>query len=104
MSELRCCPFCGGEARNESCGNYWVKCTKCGSRGSVENTEKEAMNQWNTRTPMANIVEKLEEAEKKGSELMRKTHMDSHVLSGWGCAMKTAIEIVREEGAKNDRS
>lgn len=61
MSELRCCPFCGGEARNESCGNYWVKCTKCGSRGSVENTEKEAMNQWNTRTPMANIVEKLEE-------------------------------------------
>ena len=61
MSKLLKCPFCGGEARNESCGNYWVKCTKCGSRGSVTNTEKKAINQWNTRTPMANIVEKLEE-------------------------------------------
>lgn len=111
MSELKCCPFCGGEAEFVKMGIAkdiplgFVRCTECEIRLRQGNcTEDFARDEWNHRTPMDNIVEKLEEAEKKGSELIGKPHMDSHVLFGWGCAMKTAIEIVREEGAKNDRS
>jgi Lar family restriction alleviation protein len=55
------CPFCGGEAISDSCGNHWVRCTFCGARGSVGNTRKEAIEQWNTRKPMDRIVEQLKE-------------------------------------------
>ena len=64
MSELKCCPFCGGEAEmlNYSPTEWLVHCIECD--GMVENwrkTKQEAIEQWNRRTPMANIVEKLEE-------------------------------------------
>ena len=94
MSELKLlnCPFCGGEARNESCGNYWVKCTKCGSRGSVKNTEKEAINQWNTRKPMANIVEKLEEEKGKVVIDGKKMYQEDYFID-----IDKAINIVKQE-------
>lgn len=110
MSELKCCPFCGEKPKiatfdwGYSVKEYWCYCSSCGCETQKYHSKEDAIEQWNTRTPMDNILEKLEEAEKKGSELIGKPHMDSHVLFGWGCAMKTAIEIVREEGAKNDRS
>jgi Lar family restriction alleviation protein len=64
MSELLKCPFCGGEAEmlNYSPTEWLVHCIECD--GMVEKwrkTEQEAIEQWNRRTPMANIVEKLEE-------------------------------------------
>ena len=114
MSDLKCCPFCGGEAdvslTNQHDKLFIVGCNTPMCYGNINHftmsfvSKESAINTWNTRAPMANIVEKLEEAEKKGYELIGKPHMDSHVLFGWGCAMKTAIEIIREEGAKNDRS
>ena len=91
MSEFKLlnCPFCGGEARNESCGNYWVKCAKCGSRGSVKNTKKEAINQWNTRTPIVNIVEKLEELKEKGYAELTMVEVNELI--------DKAINIVKQE-------
>ena len=60
MSELKCCPFCGGEAREYKQRFLFYEkavdmacCDKCGF-SLVKSV-------WNTRTPMANIVEKLEE-------------------------------------------
>ncbi len=72
MSELKCCPFCGGEARlygnSKPIGtrlkHYQVAvCTNddCGCRTSPCETVEDAIYRWNTRTPMANIVKKLEE-------------------------------------------
>lgn len=66
MSKLKHCPFCGGEAIKSafSWGNitdeYTIQCSVCGVRTSVLKSE-DAINVWNTRTPMDNIVEKLEE-------------------------------------------
>ena len=72
MSELKCCPFCGGEARlygnSKPIGtrlkHYQVAvCTNddCGCRTSLCETVEDAIYKWNRRATMANIVEKLEE-------------------------------------------
>ena len=86
MSELKCCPFCGGEdivysvktagrwERKYHVAMYCKDCNCYGKRVLITPTEntrydvehneeykKLAINSWNTRTPMANIVEKLEE-------------------------------------------
>ena len=65
MSELKCSPFCGGEAKYMEIKDFiisrFVTCTKCGietQRNCLN--RKDAIKRWNTRTPMANIVEKLE--------------------------------------------
>ena len=69
---MRKCPFCGGEARlygnSKPVGarlkHYQVAvCTNddCGCRTSLCETVEDAIYRWNRRTPMANIVEKLEE-------------------------------------------
>lgn len=55
MSELKPCPFCGGEAEiltAESMhgGNlYGVMCDCCAGRADVYDTEAEAIEAWNTR-------------------------------------------------------
>lgn len=74
MSELKKCPFCGGEAC--TCYNatekYWkVTCLWCGIAVVPQypdvktmpsfKTEEEAIAHWNTRKPVDDVVEALEE-------------------------------------------
>lgn len=66
MSELKCCPFCGGEAKYMEIKDFFISrfvtCTKCGietPRNCLN--RKDAIKRWNTRKPMANIVKKLED-------------------------------------------
>ena len=68
MSELKCCPFCGAEAElmifNSEYETVTVRCTNedCDiTMGKAFFTDEEAIEHWNRRKPMANIVEKLEE-------------------------------------------
>lgn len=64
MSELKCCPFCGGEAEIQKLSDSTLSfavCVECRMRTPTLQDGKTAMRVWNTRTPMANIVEKLEE-------------------------------------------
>ena len=55
MSELKLCPFCGGEAEMLTAesmnGGYLfgIMCNDCRSRGDVYDTEAEAIEAWNTR-------------------------------------------------------
>lgn len=55
MTELKPCPFCGGEAEvltaESMNGGYLfgIMCNDCRSRGDVYNTEAEATEAWNTR-------------------------------------------------------
>lgn len=74
------CPFCGGEAKLERkvvCyghGEYvevaYIKCEECSCRtgemwnGNIEQRVKDAIQSWNRRKPMQEIVEKLESKKK----------------------------------------
>lgn len=56
MSELKPCPFCGGEAEAYNCGPWlrdhfmwYVKCSGCSSMTPNKPTEAEAVEAWNTR-------------------------------------------------------
>ena len=53
MAELKCCPFCGGEAKVEKYANVvWkVKCTKCPcDMGRLwYKLKTDAVKAWNTR-------------------------------------------------------
>ena len=52
MSELKPCPFCGGEAVLSIVAPcYWVSCSDCCAETHTLESEKEAIQAWNTRTP-----------------------------------------------------
>lgn len=61
MSELKCCPFCGGEAKYMEIKDFFISrfvtCTKCGIK-TPRNclNRKDAIKRWNRRTPMDNIL------------------------------------------------
>ena len=99
MSDLKCCPFCGGEAKicngsNDIVGKqFLIRCKEinCTIRPKTDwhTSLEEAIKHWNTRKPMANIVEKLKELKEKGyAEL---TMLEVNEL------IDKAINIVKQE-------
>lgn len=114
------CPFCGGEAEfyrtpiksnGGWCDSVVVRCKECEARTNrvLYNAEihkndseyEEAAKYWNTRKPMQEIVERLEE---------KRTCSDygtcNHCQMRW-CPLELldadeAIEIVKEVGGMND--
>ena len=107
MSELKCCPFCGGEARLYSFHSqtiktykeYWVKCKNDCCQTKNFRSEEKAVEQWNTRTPMDNIVEKLEELKKdntNGCEKVNQELCNSYLDCGL-CLIDRIINIVKQE-------
>ena len=107
MSELKCCPFCGGEAKYMEIKDFFISrfvtCTKCGIE-TLRNclNRKDAIKRWNRRTPMANIVEKLEEREKYLENAMKESHENGHRFSeekamNERVAIRYAINIVKQE-------
>ena len=74
MSELKCCPFCGGKAtlKRDQKDDFVEWSVGCYNRGCVcsahtycYDNKDDAIRDWNTRTPMSNIVEKLEGLKKR---------------------------------------
>ena len=95
MSELKCCPFCGGEAKYMEIKDFFVSrfvtCAKCGietPRNCLN--RKDAIKRWNRRTPMANIVEKLEEESYETTDTVCGGRFKAIRLS-------SAINIVKQE-------
>jgi C4-type Zn-finger protein len=98
MSKLLKCPFCGGEAREyKQRFSFYGKvvdmacCDKCGF-SLVKSV-------WNTRTPMANIVEKLEEMKMRYFLTLANTgdSKNDFAYENVGNALDNAINIVKQE-------
>ena len=124
MGKLLKCPFCGGEAKIvKYCGKktiVYVECSNClaymgnqrimtsSSRGKEYfESEEKLINAWNTRTPMDNIMEKLEyekeRHEKDRKYWSEKSWKDSCIynecdMSNGKCeCFDKAINIVKQE-------
>ena len=104
MSEikLKSCPFCGSEkilyiSEKDYFGikNVSISCLEChiSQTGDCE-TKEEAIEKWNTRKPMDEIVERLEEERKKLPHVQHWTDNDK--------VYKNAIEIVKG-GVENEQ-
>lgn len=128
MSDLKPCPFCGGEAEFYRtpiktnvgwCDSVVVRCKSCEARtnrvlydaNKHPNDEEydEAAAAWNQRKPMEKILERLEEEAKKAmsnsekaAELGQKYEKHMIFNGAKGNAFEEAIEIVKEEGRLND--
>jgi Lar family restriction alleviation protein len=115
MSELKICPFCGGEAEilkdNECWGHgefakrVTIRCKKCSVRLSVSNLNSEiaikhkAIEAWNTRKPMDRIVKRLEAMQDNlPAEL---SHCHEFYVEGMFEGLNRGIKIVIEEGGLN---
>ena len=101
MSELRCCPFCGGEAEFVKMGIAkdiplgFVRCTECGIRLRQENcTEGFARNEWNRRILVDNITKKLEE---KRMDISGNTSLHYLYSEGYIDALDYVSDIVKQE-------
>ena len=95
MSELKCCPFCGGEAYTDKIGKplFTIRCTNINCYCEIsKNSLEDAISAWNTRTPMANIVEKLEELADNSNDHMYESYFD-----GKEDGIREAINIVKQE-------
>ena len=51
MEKLKPCPFCGSDDIELSTGlaEYWAFCHDCTATTSMERTQEEAIQVWNTR-------------------------------------------------------
>ena len=69
MSELKKCPFCGGEAKLMASAflshDAFVMCKSCGAKtlihssASRDDAKMNAIKSWNTRIPVDDVVEAL---------------------------------------------
>ena len=111
MSETKLlpCPFCGGEAemiKRKSNFPYihGVWCIGCKCRTSFEKSEEIAIEKWNTRKPVDDVLERLEELMEKAMSNSEKAAelgkaYEKHMIfnGAKGTAFEEAIDIVKEE-------
>ena len=110
MNKLKRCPFCGGEAeliKRKSNFPYihGVWCIGCNCRTSFEKSEEIAIEKWNNRKPVDDVLEHLEElkmAEYDDSDeepefADAEELFDEGESSGKFKAYGNAIKIIKEE-------
>ena len=80
MTELRKCPFCGGEAKiyrrqlNWLLDDYKVECCSCCCSTDIYDTKQEAIEAWNKRvTPTTKEIEEyIEKTHNENVEMVAK--------------------------------
>ena len=93
MNELKKCPFCGGEAKTSRVfGRAGVVCMECDAniRMYLDASMEEAIQAWNTRKPVEDVVEALEE------ERTYEDVSNDEMSCGAFNAYTNAIKIVKE--------
>lgn len=109
-TELKPCPFCGGEAKIATCDwgyamkEYWAYCS-CGCETKKFYSKERVIEKWNTRKPMDNIVEELEEAKEKVAkeDYCRTKHYiknDCEHKDCFECCAEYLIDIVKAGGVE----
>ena len=117
------CPFCGGEAKiivermrdgNVGYDTKRVECQSCHVQTKRRicdgyyckyYTDEEAIAEWNTRKPVENILDQLEQqrdyAIDKAKENAKNNYMNSASSEmNKALGINLAIEIIKEEGLK----
>ena len=99
MEKLKKCPFCGGEAeliKRKSNFPYihGVWCIGCNCRTSFEKSEEIAIEKWNNRKPVDDVLERLEEECVEYKNTWNK--YDDEVAFGQMNGMSNAITIIKE--------
>lgn len=84
MSELKPCPFCGGEAEIVNTSVFWAKCKECGAESPEDGTsgsKSGAKDCWNKRS----YEDTIEEKDKVIGELHKQLQSayDLLLISGW---------------------
>ena len=109
MSELKRCPFCGGEAtltnklsKDEYGQRLWnVCCFGCANRTSSYWDKEIAIEAWNTRKPLERVIERLEKERRLADEEKERCAMESLFqfdrAVGYSNGIFNAIELIKEE-------
>lgn len=96
--ELKCCPFCGGEARalTDPTGNQYdnlVACTNCCAGTATDyDSQEEAIRAWNTRPTIS--VERVEEIIKDCLQTDCMDSLQSPELEGFDIITKELKSLV----------
>lgn len=98
---LKPCPFCGGKPvllKHNDEDYYKVFCECCGARQwtFANRTDRDAIKNWNTRKPMDNILEKLEEKKNESLQLWKQYQLKDD--AGKMFAFDESIKIARKGG------
>lgn len=106
MSEIKLkrCPFCNEELEVVGKGHYFAhKINGCILQHlCFETDDEEAVNRWNTRKPMQEIVAMLEE-EMRNAMKNYKDDSESYDLGVYQ-AFKDAAKMVKKVGGMNERT
>lgn len=106
MSEIKRCPFCGiplklvGSKRRGNQHYLHEYNNNCILNGFGFTATDENIQHWNTRKPMQNIVERLEEQVEESATDYYDWEDISYLREKK--AYQKAIEIVKEEGGLNE--
>ena len=103
MSEIKRCPFCGGEAtltnklsKDEYGQRLWnVCCFGCANRTSSYWDKEIAIETWNTRKPLERVIERLEEQEEECKKYWDE--FDDEDAFGGMNAYMNSIAIIKQE-------
>ena len=103
MSEIKRCPFCGGEAtltnklsKDEYGQRLWnVCCFGCANRTSSYWDKEIAIEAWNTRKPLERVIERLEEQEEECKKYWDE--FDDEDAFGGMNAYMNSIAIIKQE-------
>lgn len=109
MSELKRCPCCGGEAEIRQryikyngvvTIVFEIKCKRCCMRSMAFFEKEEAIETWNTREPVDDVLERLEDmitfAENMPPVRDEYSAIPYEKAENFIEAYKDAIEIVKE--------
>lgn len=101
--QLAKCPLCGGEAKIDKTitNTVSVECTVCHASSRIilcteGDIEQKAIEAWNTRKPIENMLERLEEQAEECRKYWQE--FDDEDSFGGMNAYCDAVEIVKEEG------